>query len=286
VAHEPDSDGVRMMVTHMQTSFDNLDQSLCGGVGTQQVLILQHTSLVRRIALRLMRRMPHHVELDDLIQAGMVGLVEAARHHESAQDATFKRYAAIRIRGAMLDFMRRLNWTPRSLYRRLRDIEKSKRHLQSSTSMIPTCTDVASALGISLEQYHGALEDAAASQLMSLDDADDHGRPFHDKLVGGSPDPAEEAERDELLRLIDAALDLLPEKERVILLLHYDAGLLLREIGDQFNLSESRVCQLQQRAIERLRKIAQSWMRGRPTSLDSPQPSAPYRRAAAFRTRA
>ena len=227
-----------------------------------EALVLGHTSLVRQIAFRLLRRMPPHVEVDDLIQAGMVGLLEAADRYAPGKGAAFRTYAALRIRGAILDSVRKSDWTPRSLHRRLRDIEKVKRRLENQASTLPTSAEVASTLGISVKDYHDTLQHAVMSRLVSLDEKDSaDGRALHDKLIGGSADPADEMEQDSFRHVVAAAIDALPEQERLIVLLYYDAELLLREIGEQFDLSESRVCQIHKRAIERLRTVAQSWMR-------------------------
>lgn len=228
-----------------------------GAARAYEALVLEHTSLVRRIAHQFIRRIPPHVEIADLIQAGMVGLLEAAQKHASDRGASFNTYASFRIRGAIVDYLRETNWTPRSLYRRLRDIEKAKHRLEN-----PTPAQVASALGVSLEDYHRTLRDATRSRPVSLDGTDSgDAQPFHDEIEGSSSDPADEMEQENFRRLVAAAVDALPERERVVLLLHYDAGLVLREIGDQFELSESRICQLHKRAIERLRAVAQAWMR-------------------------
>lgn len=222
-------------------------------------LVLKHTSLVKQIAFRFVCRMPSHIEVEDLIQAGMIGLLEAADRYVPCKGAAFRTYAALRIRGAILDSVRKSDWTPRSLYRRLRDIEKTKRRLENEASKLPTSADVALALGISLKDYHDTLQHAARSRFVSLDDLDSaDGRPLLDKAIGSSADPAHELEQENLRLKIAAAIDALPENERVIVLLYYDAELVLREIGDQFDLSESRICQIHKRAIERLRMIAQS----------------------------
>ena len=130
----------------------------------------EHINLVERIARRLVRRMPPHVALDDLMQAGMVGLLEAAHRYTLGKGATFKTYATIRIRGSILDSIRKSDWTPRTLYRRVRAIEKAKRRLQNEGDKLPTPAEVASALGVSLKDYHGTLQHAAISRLVSLDE--------------------------------------------------------------------------------------------------------------------
>jgi RNA polymerase sigma factor for flagellar operon FliA len=228
----------------------------------REALVLKHTGLVRRIAYHVVRRLPRHVEVDDLIQAGMIGLIEATHRFAPGKAASFETYAAIRIRGAILDSFRKSDWSPRSLHRRVREIAEAKCRIENETGEVTKSADVAAALGVSLGDYHRTVQDAAMAQVLSLDapgSADF--APLIDSAVDDRAGPADELEQEDLRRAVAAAIDALPEKERVILLLYYDEELLLREIGDRLALSESRVCQIHHRAVERLRVVAQRWMR-------------------------
>jgi RNA polymerase sigma factor for flagellar operon FliA len=216
-------------------------------------LVLRHLGLVRRIAYQVARRLPRYVEIEELIQAGMLGLLEAAqRHHASA--SSFDTYAAYRIRGAILDYLRKLDWRPRSLGRRLREIEKAKCRIENETGVPAKSADVMAALGLSIKDYHRTLRDAAMIPLASLDDPDhidwesQSNTPFDD-----STNPARKLEESEQRRLVAAAIDALPENERVILLLYYDSEVCLREIGNRLDLSESRICQIVGQAVRGLR---------------------------------
>jgi len=226
----------------------------------RETLVLRHTYLVRRIAYHYARRMPRYVEVDDLIQAGMIGLLEAAQRYESRAGAAFETFAGVRIRGAILDSIRGTDWSPRWLRRRLRDIELAKWRIESTTGRATTPADVAAAIGVSLKDYHRALQASEMQRLVSLDDpstADDG--PIHSTVVDERLGPAGELELEDLRRTLAAALDALPETERVILTLYYDHNRLLREIGDQLALSESRICQIRGRAVKRLRDVVDKW---------------------------
>jgi RNA polymerase sigma factor for flagellar operon FliA len=225
----------------------------CGAEATE-ALVLRHADLVRRIARQMRRRMPGNVELDDVIQSGMVGLLEAAQRYEGRKGSSFVSYAMRRIRGAMLDASRRSDWSPRSLRRRLRDIEAAKRRLELRTGDARSACAVAEAAGITLDQYYRAMRDFSASVQLSLDEplpAD--GRRKWLEPADENPGPAEDAEREEVLRRMTTALDALPDHERAILLLYYGEELLMREIGVALAVSESRICQIHKRSINRLR---------------------------------
>jgi RNA polymerase sigma factor FliA len=232
------------------------------GRRNSEALILEHVGLVKRIARQFGRRMPAHVEVDDLIQAGMVGLVEAAGRYEVCAGASFATYATIRIRGAILDFAREADWLSRRLRRRIQDMDEAIRRIESETAKITTAAEVATALDMSLESYHHTRRDAETSRVLSLDDsASDHTTHVSDKVIDTSRNPADEVEQEQLRHVVAAAVDALPDNDRLILLLYYDQEYVLREIGEKLDLSESRVCQLHRRAVRRLRRLVQRCMR-------------------------
>ena len=218
----------------------------------------RYAGLVRRTAYGLVRGKPGNVDVDDLIQVGMIGLLEAGERYAERRDTSFSTYATYRIRGAMLDYLRKPYWGPRLTHRRLRDIEQARRRVEVETNGQPKPAAIAGELGIPLEQYYRTLEDAGASKLLSLDrlGTSDVER-ARDELVDDHAGPAEELEQEQRRRAISAAMDSLPENERVILLLYYEEECLFREIGHRFAISESRVCQIHKQAIERLKSIMQ-----------------------------
>jgi RNA polymerase sigma factor for flagellar operon FliA len=231
---------------------------------SQEELCMKHADLVKRIAYHLVSRMPPNVEVDDLIQAGMIGLLDAARHYTATKGANFETYAGIRIRGAMLDEVRKSDWTPRSVHRTVREMSEVVRRIENETGHEAKAGDVASALGLSLEDYHRALQDAASCRLFSFDQlgaTDDDGPVHHARDT--RPGPAEDLEADDFRRALAAAIGSLPEREKMVLSMYYDDELNLREIGQVLEVSESRVCQIHGQALVRVRARMEDWLQGR-----------------------
>ena len=228
-------------------------------------LCVKHADLVKRIAYHLVSRMPPSVEVDDLIQAGMIGLLDAARHYTASKGANFETYAGIRIRGAMLDEVRKSDWTPRSVHRTVREMSEVIRKLENETGHEARPTDVAKALGIPIEDYHKALQDAASCRLFSFDQmgsgADDDSPVHHAR--DERPGPAEDLEDEDFRKALAAAIAGLPEREKLVLSLYYDDELNLKEIGKVLEVSESRVCQIHGQALVRVRARMEEWLRGR-----------------------
>jgi RNA polymerase sigma factor for flagellar operon FliA len=231
---------------------------------TQEELCLRHADLVKRIAYHLVSRMPPNVEVDDLIQAGMLGLLDAARHYTASKGANFETYAGIRIRGAMLDEVRKSDWTPRSVHRTVREMSDVVRKIENQTGHEARAQDIAKALGLTLEDYHKAVQDAASCRLFSFDQlgaSDDDGPVHHTK--DDRPGPAEDLEADDFRKALATAIDGLPEREKLVLSMYYDDELNLREIGQVLDVSESRVCQIHGQALVRLRARMEDWLQGR-----------------------
>ncbi|TCT23253.1 RNA polymerase sigma factor FliA [Thermomonas haemolytica] len=227
--------------------------------GDAAAIVARHSELVRRIAHHLAARLPSSVEVDDLIQAGMIGLIEAARNFQSDQGATFETYASIRIRGAMIDAIRAGDWVPRSVHRRYRDVVAATRAIEQREGRAATAQEIAGALGMSVDDYHQVLQDAARGQLLSLDEyVEEHdGEPRlgqHDNAT-----PARRFEQSAFRVALGEAIDNLPEREKMVLSLYYEQEMNLREIGSVLNVSESRVCQIHGQAMLRLRARLTDW---------------------------
>lgn len=222
-------------------------------------IVERHSELVRRIAHHLAARLPASVEVDDLIQAGMLGLIDAARNFQADQGAAFETYASIRIRGAMIDEIRRGDWVPRSVHRRYRDVVAATRSIEQANGRAATGQEVAAALGVSIGDYQQMLEEAARGQLLSLDEHTDahDGEPRLARSDGVTPARAFEdgAFREALVTAIAG----LPEREQLVLSLYYEQELNLREIGAVLSVSESRVCQIHGQATLRLRARLGEW---------------------------
>ncbi|HHW76420.1 MAG TPA: RNA polymerase sigma factor FliA [Xanthomonadaceae bacterium] len=223
------------------------------GGDTADGLIARHAPQVKRIAYHLLARLPASVQVDDLIQAGMLGLLEAARRYDPAQGANFATFAEPRIRGAMLDEIRKGDWTPRSVHRKAREVATAIRAVETATGREARDQDIAAQLGIGLSDYHDTLADLRGQKLLSLDEAGEDDEHEARRVPAPNGDPAETVNREHLLGQLARAIDLLPERERLVLSLYYDEELHLREIGAVLGVSESRVSQLHGQALARLR---------------------------------
>ena len=219
----------------------------------------QHGELVRRIAHHLAARLPHNVDVEDLVQAGMLGLIDATRNFRDGHGATFETYASIRIRGAMIDEIRRGDWVPRSVHRKYRDLAAATRIVEQSTGRAATVPHVAARMGVSLEEYHRMLEESARGQLVSLESlVEEHdGEPG---IPANATTPMHATERDAFRRCLREAIEELPEREQLVLSLYYEQEMNLREIGAVLSLSESRVCQIHGQATRRLRQRLGDWV--------------------------
>jgi RNA polymerase sigma factor for flagellar operon FliA len=221
--------------------------------GDADALVLRHAELVKRIAYHLAGRLPPSVDVDDLIQAGMLGLLEAARHFTAGRGATFETYAGIRIRGAMIDALRKLDWAPRSVHRKSREAAQAMRAVERELGREARDSEVAERMGIGLDEYHQILQDAACCQIGSLDE-------------GQGADAGDDA-ADPLLEALDSGFRValaeeigrLPERERMVMALYYQDELNLKEIGRVLGVTESRVCQLHGQAVTRLKARLADW---------------------------
>lgn len=216
----------------------------------QQELLQQYLPLVKRHALNLKTRLPPSIDLDDLIQAGSIGLLDAISRYDQSQGTTFGTFVVHRIRGAMIDELRSRDWAPRSVRRSARLLESTLVNLEQSLGRPATEREIAAAMGMSLAGYQQLLCDTNGSQMVPFDQtSEEHldigevpdGNPFNDLL--------EERNRRGLIR----AIDNLPERERLLMALYHQEKLNMREIGLILEISESRVCQLHSQAIARLR---------------------------------
>ncbi|AXK71200.1 RNA polymerase sigma factor FliA [Lysobacter sp. TY2-98] len=222
-------------------------------------IVVRHGELVRRIAHHLAARLPASVEVDDLIQAGMLGLIEAAKNFQADQGAAFETYASIRIRGSMIDEIRRGDWVPRSVHRRYRDVVAATRQVEQANGRAANSAEIAEVLGVSVDDYHHMLEDASRGQLLSLDEQmeDFDGEP---RLAAScNVTPARELEHTVFRQALGEAIGNLPEREQLVLSLYYEQEMNLREIGAVLGISESRVCQIHGQAMLRLRGRLGDW---------------------------
>jgi RNA polymerase sigma factor FliA len=228
----------------------------------KKINIEDYAPLVKRIAYHMMMRMPASVQVDDLIQAGTIGLIEAAQKYDASRGASFETYAGIRIRGAIVDEMRRGDWVPRSVHRNARRVAEAISIVENRTGRDAKDVDVAQELGVSLQEYYSMLQDANSGRLFSYEetfgeedsniDGSDQGLAFNS--------PVETMQRDGVKKALAKAIAELPEREQMVLSLYYDQELNLKEIGLVLGVSESRICQIHSQATIKLRQKMASWL--------------------------
>jgi RNA polymerase sigma factor for flagellar operon FliA len=233
------------------------------GKVSQNDVLTKYAPLVRRLALQLVAKLPASVDLDDLIQAGMIGLLDAAGRYKEDQGAQFETYASQRIRGAMLDELRSTDWLPRSLRKSSRELEQALHEVEQEIGRSASESEVAEHLQMPLGDYQELLQELHGSQLIYYEDFERGGddEPFLDRYCVDHSDPLSALLDGSLRSALVDAIERLPEREKLLMSLYYEHGLNLREIGAVMNVSESRVCQLHSQAVARLRTRLreQSW---------------------------
>ncbi len=225
------------------------------GLNDKDECVKEYAPLVKRIAHHLMLRLPSSVSVDDIIQAGMIGLLDAAGRYDELRGAQFETYAAQRIRGAMLDELRQADWMPRSLRRDMRRVEAVMSKLQHRMGKAPSETEVAQELGVPLTEYQQMLYEMRGAQLVYYEDFHSEGEDdFFDRYdFDSGADPLELLQNENFRGALIKAIENLPERERLLMGMHYEQEMNLREIGEVMGVSESRVCQLHSQAVARLR---------------------------------
>lgn len=218
----------------------------------QESIVVGHKGLVKRIAHHLMMKLPASVQFDDLYQSGMLGLLEAARNYDETKGASFETYASIRIRGHMLDEVRRSGWMPRSVYKNSRIIAEAVKTVENRLGREATDSEVAQELHIDLDEYFTLVQDAAVSPLYGFDDLGVTDNDIED-LHHGDLEPQDKVVHEDFIGYLNQLIDTLPKNERLVLLLHYERDLNLKEIGDILCVSESRVSQIHAQATLRVR---------------------------------
>ncbi len=226
--------------------------------GSTDDVVAQHVPLVKRIAYHLMGRLPDTVQIDDLIQSGMLGLLEAIKHYDAGQGASFETYAGIRIRGAMLDELRRADWTPRSVHKKARMVAEAIREVENRLGRDAKDSEVAAHLGIGMDEYGHILQDAVSCKTFSVEELVQGEDGVIDNVRGGSQ-PDEQLMQQDFQNALARAIAELPERERLVISLYYDDELNLREIGKVLDVSESRISQICSQAMLRLRARLADW---------------------------
>lgn len=218
---------------------------------TQEMLIRAHATMVKRIAHHLLGRLPQSIQLDDLIQAGMMGLLEAIKNYDSTKGASFETYAGIRIRGHMLDEVRRNDWVPRSVHRNSRTISAAVKKVENRLGRDAKDQEIAAELQIDLKDYYLMLQDSVGSQVYGFEDLG----VSDDSLLseGIFVEPHVSVLREDMIKQLAQIIESLPKNERLVLSLYYEQDLNLKEIGEVLGVSESRVSQIHSQATLRIR---------------------------------
>ncbi|MBI5521260.1 MAG: FliA/WhiG family RNA polymerase sigma factor [Desulfarculus sp.] len=225
----------------------------------REALILEHTPLIRYVAGRIAMRLPSHVPLEDLYSAGVLGLIDAVDKFDPRQNVKFKTYAEFRIRGAILDELRAMDWVPRSVRKKSSRLEDTYHKVQSQLGRAASDEEVAQALGVSLEEFFHLLDEVKGVNLLSLDDQNSPLANLDSEQVlealgrEDNEDPLTQLGLAELRRAVASAIEGLPEKEKLVVSLYYYDELTMREIGEVLGYTESRISQMHTKAILRLR---------------------------------
>ena len=226
-------------------------------------LVEQHAVLVKRIAHHLLSRLPASVQLDDLIQSGMLGLFEAAGRFDASKGARFETYAGIRIRGAMLDEVRRGDWTPRSVHRQSRAIASAIKDVEQQQGIDARDQDIADAMEISMDEYHRLLADISGSKLFSLEElkmmTEGSELPDSDESRSADENPFDIVQKQDFERYLATVIQGLGDRDKTVLSLYYDQEMNLKEIGEILGVSESRVSQIHSQAVLKVRARISSW---------------------------
>lgn len=225
------------------------------GKADKNSLLTEHMPLVKRLAHQMKAKLPPSVEVDDLVQAGMIGLLDAINRYEENHGAQFETYAVLRIRGAMLDELRSSDWMPRSTRANMRKVEQAMATLQQQLGRPPSESEVAKSLKLSLTDYQDLLGDSGGHQLVYYEDFhdEDGNDSFLDRYAVDDDDPLKSLLDTDFRQTVIDAIDALPPREKMLMGLYYEEELNLKEIGAVMGVSESRVSQLHTQAVARLR---------------------------------
>ena len=256
------------MLTATQTfSGMQLDAQPTPAILDRNKVVEQYAHLIKKVAYKMIARLPANVEMDDLMSAGVIGLIDAAEKYDPEKSCNFKSYAEIRIRGAMVDELRSLDWVPRSVRQKGASIDVVARELQGKLGRPATELEIATEMGLTLEEFQDLTDKARAVSVVSFEDLGVGGsedkRDFLDSV--GDPeasDPAQSTELNDERDVMMRAIQSLPERQRVVLTLYYFEDMNLKEIGSLLGVTESRISQIHSAAVAQLRPLLEGLVEG------------------------
>lgn len=209
----------------------------------------EHRGLVKKIALYIKRKLPSHIELEDLLQSGFIGLLEAQKNYRSDMGASFETFASIRIRGAIIDSLRKNSWNTREVNRNIRKLGEAITRIEQRNQQHASTEEIAAELGISLEDHLKICQQISISNVLSLDVIDSDNELFGNDEA----DPEDITEKEDIKQKIKEVLEKLPEREQMVLSLYYMEEFTFKQIGEILDLTEARICQLHSQAISRIK---------------------------------
>jgi RNA polymerase sigma factor for flagellar operon FliA len=229
----------------------------------KEQIVVEHTALIRYIVNRIAVRLPSHIDLDDLTNTGVIGLMDAIDKYDPAKNCKFKTYAEFRIKGAILDQLRSLDWVPRSVRQKSRRLEQAYAEVEQRLGRAASEQEVADLLGVDMEEFHLLLNQVRGISIVNLDELRAHAesdQPINSEVFEDvkAENPFTTLKSRELRESIAECIGQLPEKERLVISLYYYEDLNMKEIGSVLSITESRVCQIHTKAVARLRSKLRS----------------------------
>jgi len=245
----------------VMTSYADVD-SITDNTPNYDELMTEYAPFVKRIAYHMITRLPSAVQLEDIVQTGMIGLFEALKGYDMSKGASFETYARIRIQGSMIDEVRRCDWTPRSVYKKSRQLSEAIRGIESEQGRDAKDNEIAARLELTMDEYYSMVKDAAGCKLLSYEDIVSAGGCHDEYDSSDSHDPYDQLQEEGFKQGLIEKISNLPEREKMVMALYYDEEFNLREIGEILNITEGRVCQIHGQALLRLRSRMTDWVDG------------------------